>query len=76
MGRSPRVDPPASGVGRPRQHRRPRGEARGYPGDQVAQLVPATGCPNRAEHEMATKKQTAARAKFARQAREKGSSLR
>ena len=34
MGRSPRVDPPPSGVGRPRQHKRPRGEARGYPGDQ------------------------------------------
>lgn len=37
LGRSPRVDPPASGVGVPRQHRRPRNEVRGYPGDPVAQ---------------------------------------
>ncbi len=36
MPRSPRVDPPASGVGRPRQHRRSPAEARGYPGEQVA----------------------------------------
>lgn len=36
MPRCPRVDPPRSGVGRPTQHRRPRGEARGYPGDPVA----------------------------------------
>jgi hypothetical protein len=36
MPRAPRVDPPPSGVGRPRQHRRPRGEARGYPGKRVA----------------------------------------
>ena len=36
MGRAPRVDPPPSGVGPPRKHRRPRGEVRGYPGDHVA----------------------------------------
>jgi hypothetical protein len=36
MPRSPRVDPPASRVGRPRQHRRPPGEARGDAGEQVA----------------------------------------
>lgn|SRR6476659_2361249 len=40
MARAPRVDPPASNnpyaVGPPRQHRRPREEAKGYPGDQVA----------------------------------------
>lgn len=36
MGRSPRVDPPRSGVGKPRQHRRPRDEVRGYPGEQIA----------------------------------------
>lgn len=35
-GRSPRVDPPASGVGQPREHRRPPTEARGYPGDPIA----------------------------------------
>lgn len=35
MGKSPRVDPPASGFGPPRQHRRPRGEAKGYPGEKV-----------------------------------------
>ncbi len=35
MPRCPRVDPPASGVGQPRPHRRPRNEARGYPGDPV-----------------------------------------
>lgn len=38
FGRSPRVDPPRNeyGVGQPRQHRRPRDEAKGYPGEQVA----------------------------------------
>lgn len=36
MPRSPRVDPPASGIGRPRPHRRSASEARGYPGEQVA----------------------------------------
>lgn len=36
MPRAPRVDPPPSGVGRPRQHRRPRNEERGYPGERVA----------------------------------------
>lgn len=36
MPRCPRVDPPPRGIGQPQQHRRPRGEARGYPGDQVA----------------------------------------
>jgi hypothetical protein len=36
MPRAPRVDPPISGVGRPRQHRRPRDEVKGYPGEQVA----------------------------------------
>lgn len=36
MPKCPRVDPPRSGVGRPRQHRSPRGEARGYPGDRIA----------------------------------------
>ncbi|MDT5318676.1 MAG: hypothetical protein QOD88_1198 [Mycobacterium sp.] len=38
MPRAPRVDPPRNpyGVGVPRQHRRPEGEARGYPGEQVA----------------------------------------
>lgn len=35
MPRAPRVNPPASGVGKPRQHKRPRGEARGYPGEQI-----------------------------------------
>jgi len=34
-GRAPRVDPPPSGIGTPRPHRRPRGEARGCPGDQI-----------------------------------------
>jgi hypothetical protein len=34
--RAPRVDPPPSGVGPPRLHRRSRDEARGYPGEQVA----------------------------------------
>ena len=33
--RPPRVDPPPSGVGPPRKHRRPRNEARGYPGRKV-----------------------------------------
>lgn len=36
MPRSPRVDPPTNGIGRPRQHRRSPSEARGYPGEQVA----------------------------------------
>lgn len=36
MPRAPRVDPPVSGVGRPRQHRRPHDEVKGYPGEQVA----------------------------------------
>ena len=36
IGRSPRVDPPASGVGVPRQHRRPRDEVRGYPGERIS----------------------------------------
>ena len=36
MPRAPRVDPPPSGVGRPRRHKPPRGQARGYPGDPVA----------------------------------------
>ncbi len=36
MPRAPRVDPPISGVGRPRQHRRPRDEVKGYPGEQAA----------------------------------------
>ena len=36
MPKCPRVDPPPSGIGSPRQHRRPRGEASGYPGEQVA----------------------------------------
>jgi hypothetical protein len=36
MPRAPRVDPPVSGVGRRRQHRRSFDEARGYPGEQVA----------------------------------------
>jgi hypothetical protein len=36
MPRAPRVDPPPSGVGRPRQRKRPRGEVRGYPGEQIA----------------------------------------
>lgn len=35
-GGAPRVDPPPSGVGAPRKHRRPRSEARGYPGDRIA----------------------------------------
>lgn len=37
MPRSPRVDPPhnAERVGRPRQHSRPRGEARGYSGERI-----------------------------------------
>lgn len=37
-GRSPRVDPPRNEerVGRPHIHPRPRDEARGYPGEQVA----------------------------------------
>jgi hypothetical protein len=34
MPKCPRVDPPKSGVGMPRQHYQP-GEARGYPGDPV-----------------------------------------
>jgi hypothetical protein len=36
MPRAPRVDPPVSGIGRPREHRRPHDEATGYPGEQVA----------------------------------------
>jgi hypothetical protein len=36
LPRCPRVDPPTYGVGPPRQHRRPRGEVRGYPGEIVA----------------------------------------
>ena len=36
MPKAPRVDPPASGVGRPRPHRRPRSEARGDPGEQIS----------------------------------------
>ena len=36
MPKAPRVDPPRSGVGPPRQHKRPKGEARGYPGEIVA----------------------------------------
>ena len=36
MPKCPRVDPPPSDVGRPRQYRRLRGEAKGYPGEQVA----------------------------------------
>ena len=36
MPKAPRVDPPRSGVGLPRQHKRPKGEARGYPGDVIA----------------------------------------
>lgn len=35
-GRPPRLDPPPNGIGTPRPHHRPRGEARGCPGDQVA----------------------------------------
>jgi hypothetical protein len=35
MPRAPRVDPPRCGVGAPRPHRSPRGEARGYPGDRI-----------------------------------------
>lgn len=35
LGRTPRVDPPPSGIGAPRQHRRRRNEVRGYPGDRV-----------------------------------------
>ena len=34
--RAPRVDPPPNGIGAPRPHRRPRGEARGNPGNQIA----------------------------------------
>jgi hypothetical protein len=35
MPRAPRVDPPPTGVGQPRQHKRPKGEVRGYPGDPM-----------------------------------------
>jgi hypothetical protein len=35
MPKAPRVDPPRSGVGRHRQHPRPRDEARGYHGIQA-----------------------------------------
>ena len=39
MPKAPRIDPPRSpyGVGQPRQHKRPRGEARGCPGDKIAE---------------------------------------
>jgi hypothetical protein len=37
MPKAPRVDPPRSGVGRPRQHKRPRGEARGNPGEPIGE---------------------------------------
>ncbi|WIM89321.1 hypothetical protein PT015_07725 [Candidatus Mycobacterium wuenschmannii] len=36
MPRAPRLDPPSYGVGRPRQHRRPRNEVRGCPGNRIA----------------------------------------
>ena len=36
MPKAPRVDPPPNGVGTPRQHRRPRNDARGNPGQRIA----------------------------------------
>jgi hypothetical protein len=38
MPRAPRVDPPRNpyGIGVPWQHRRPKGEAHGCPGEQIA----------------------------------------
>jgi hypothetical protein len=36
MPKAPRVIPPCGGVGQPWQYRRPNGEVRGYPGEQVA----------------------------------------
>lgn len=36
IGKAPRVDPPASGVGRPKQHSSRHKEARGNPGQRIA----------------------------------------
>ena len=36
LPKAPRVDAPCGGVGQPRPHRRPHGEVRGYPDEQVA----------------------------------------
>jgi hypothetical protein len=35
MPKAPHVVPPCSGVGMPRQRRRPRGELKGYPGERI-----------------------------------------
>jgi hypothetical protein len=35
MPKAPRLDPTCSGVGIPREHKRPEHEAKGYPGERV-----------------------------------------